>query len=560
MSIVKRITAWISVILVVIQSSPVAAHAQSPAPDPISRRVSALMSTMTVEHKVGQLFLVAFSGSRLSPALKRMIAEYHVGGIVLFESAGNLINTAQTVRLINDAQSAAIANGARIPLLVAVDEEGGRVSRLPPSATWFPAQMALGAIGSPQAARDVARITAAELKALGINMNLAPVLDVNDNPANPVIGTRSFGSSPQVVAELGAAMIGEYKAQGILATAKHFPGHGSTDLDSHRDLPVVLRSRDKLEETELPPFQAAVRAGADAVMTAHVVFPALDPYSPATLSRRVLHDVLRRELGFDGLIVSDSLLMRALTGQARLNEVTVRAFAAGVDVLAIGADAGYTRLDRRTTYQAVLDAVKADPALQVRLDESVRRILTAKARYGILDRFPVDAELAARVVGADVHRDVAARIARASVTLTGHGAGRVPLAPEAKVLLLSPAGAADLARPLRACLKQVTAARMRLNPSARDAQAFAKRAEKFDAVIVATLNAARYAGQAAVVNAMLDKPVIVVALTNPYDLRAFPQAPAYLTAYGDIPVSLQALADVLCGRARAEGKLPVALQ
>jgi beta-N-acetylhexosaminidase len=537
------------------------AHAQQR--DPFVRRADALLSVMTTEQKVGQLFMVAFPGPRLSPTLKRMIAEYHIGGIVLFSSAGNLLNTRQTVKLINDAQAEAESSGARIPLFVAVDEEGGRVSRLPPAATWFPSQMALGAIGPADEAgamaRAMARTTAAELKALGINMNLAPVLDVNDNPANPVIGTRSFGSRPEQVARLGAAMITEYKAQRVLATAKHFPGHGNTDLDSHRALPVVTRTVDAFEATDLLPFKAAVRAGADAIMTAHVVHSILDPFFPATLSHVVLNQVLRKKLGFNGLIVSDSLLMRALTDQASLNEATVRAFQAGVDVLAIGADAGYTRLDQRSVHQAVVDAVNATPALRRRLDDSVRRILAAKGRYGILDRQPVDAGQAALTLGSDAHRAVAGRIARGSVTLVRDWQRRLPLQPDARVLVVLPEGAADLAAPLRACHAAVTVAHMRLDPSASEARALTRRAERHDAVIVATLNAARNPGQSQVVTALLARSLIVVALQDPYDLNAFPQVPTFLTAYGDVPASLQAIADVLCGRAAAKGRLPVAL-
>jgi beta-N-acetylhexosaminidase len=292
-----------------------------------------------------------------------------------------------------------------------------------------------------------------------------------------------------------------------------------------------------------------------------VIYPSLDANAPATLSPLVLQGVLRGRLGFQGLIVSDSLLMRALTGDASLNDVTVRALKAGVDVLAIGADAGYTRLDRRTTYQAVLDAVKTEPALQRRLDESVRRILTVKARYGILDRRPADAVQAEQVLGNPQHRDVAQRIARDSVTLVRNAQRRVPLQPGAKVLLIAPVGAANLAGPLRAChgAKQVDVARMRLSPAAREATQLAKRAQKYDAVIVETVNAGANPGQALVVKALLDKPLIVVAAQSPYDLLGFPQVGTYLTAYSDVPVSLDALAQVLCGQAQALGRLPVAL-
>ncbi len=545
----------LAVILMVAFSSPSAARSQA---DVTTQRVEALMARMTTEQKVGQLFLVAFSGPQVSRSLRRMIERYHIGGIVLFEVAGNIQSANQVVGLINDAQALAKSSGAGIPLFVALDEEGGKVARLPRIATWFPSQMALGATGSEAHARAMARAIAAELRALGINMNLAPVLDVNDNPNNPVIGTRAFGSDPALVARLGAAMVDEYRAQGILAVAKHFPGHGSTDVDSHDALPVVSRTVQSLIATDMLPF---ARARADAIMTAHVLYADLDADAPATLSSTVLQGMLRGRLGYEGLIVSDSLLMRALTDRANLNQVTVRAFEAGVDVLAIGADAGYTRLDRRTTYQALLDAVNTDPALQRRLDESVRRILMVKARYGLLDHQPADSRQAVAVLNDAAHREVAARIARDSVTLVRDEDALVPIRPEANVLLVLSADAGDLGSRLRACHNRLTVTRMRRNPTIQEAKALARRAARFDLVVLATMNANRYPGQAAVAKTLGagDVPLIVVALQSPYDLLGFPDVKTYLTAFSDVPVSLQAIADVLCGRADARGTLPVQL-
>lgn len=550
------ISAWMALALFV--TAPMSLSAGSASPASLVERVEALMSAMTVEQKVGQLFLVAFSGPRMSRALERMITQYHIGGIVLFDSAGNVQSARQLVALVNEAQAQAKASGARIPLFVAIDEEGGRVARLPRVGTWLPAQMAIGATGSEHHARTAARIKAAELKALGINMNLAPVLDVNDEPHNPVIGTRSFGSSPDLVARLGAAMVAEYRAQRVLAVAKHFPGHGNTDVDSHVALPVVSRTLPTLARVDMFPF---VQAQADAIMTAHVVYPALDESAPATLSARVLQGVLREAMGFGGLIVSDSLLMRALTNDADLNAVTVRAFAAGVDVLAIGADVGYTRLDRRTTYQAVLDAVNADPVLQRRLDESVRRILMAKVRYGILDHQPADPQRALEEVGHARHRQAALEIARDSVTLVRDEAGWVPLPAQASVLLVLPAAVNNLGGPLAACHRKLTVARVRQNPTAYDIAALSRRAEKFDGVVLATMNVALAPGQARLAQRLSagDTPLVVVALHNPYDLMSFPEVKTYLAAYSDVPASLQAVAEVLCGDGVPRGSLPVRL-
>jgi beta-N-acetylhexosaminidase len=528
-------------------------HAQSRPP--ISQRVDSLLATMTLEQKVGQLFLVSFRGPTLSRSLKRMIAESHIGGIVLFNSAGNIQSTRQTHKLIADAQAEATRTGAKIPLFVAVDEEGGSVTRLPRDATWFPSQMALGATGSTDYARAMARVLAAEMKALGINMVLAPVLDVNDNVLNPVISTRAFSASPQLVSLLGSAMIGEYKRQNIIAVAKHFPGHGGASLDSHADLPIVIRSLNDVLRIDMFPFTEALKVGVDAIMTAHVVYPALDGSAPATLSPKTLQDVLRGQLNYQGLVVSDSLLMRALTKDRTLNQITVEAFKAGVDVLAIGADAGYTRLDRRTTYQALLDAVKGDVALQQKLDASVRRILTVKAVYGILDG-QID-PFNANAFGKPENRGIARQIAQASVTLVRNGNKLVPLPADAATLLVLVGAQNTVIAPLRACKPKITVVRARLRPTQGEINTIVRRAKQADVVVVATLNALDNTGQGALVNALADRPVVAVALESPFDILAYANVATYVTTYGDNPITLEALADVLCGKSAPIGVLPV---
>ena len=259
-------------------------------------------------------------------------------------------------------------------------------------------------------------------------MNLAPVLDVNDNPDNPVIGLRSFGSSPDEVARLGVAMIETYRAAGILATAKHFPGHGNTSVDSHVGLPVVTQDMAHLRAVELAPFQAAIRAGVDAIMTAHVLFPALEGSAghPATLSSRVLQDLLRREMGFNGLIVTDSMTMGALFKTYGVNQATELALRAGADVLAFGADVGHTPAEQVPAYRHLLALVQTDPELRQRLDESVQRILRVKAQYGLLAWQPVDAQAALQVLGQASHLAAAQQIARASVTLLRDDQARLP--------------------------------------------------------------------------------------------------------------------------------------
>jgi beta-N-acetylhexosaminidase len=517
---------------------------------------------MSMEEKVGQLFMVFFRGPTVSSALTSMIRDQHVGGIVLFNHTGNLQSLPQATRLISAAQSLAIQNGARVPLFVAVDQEGGIVDRLPSPATDFPGAMALGATGSVSLARRVAEVTAVELRSIGVNMNLAPVLDVNDNADNPVIGVRSFGSSPQQVAALGEAMIEAYRANGIIAVAKHFPGHGSTTIDSHRGLPVVPRTLGQLRSVELVPFQVAVVAGVDAIMTAHVSYPYVEPDRklPATLSPRVLQALLRDEMAFEGVIVSDSMTMGAIARDFSVAEACLLAFRAGADVLTFDGSAGGSAARQRQVMERLIKAIREDGVLQGRLDESVRRVLLLKARYGILDWRP-PAGPAAGGEGWAAHQETARQVARESVTLVKDEQALVPVAGSADVLLIQPAGV-DLAAALRACHPEVRVARASLNPSSREATRLARMAGSAEVVVVATLDAREHAGQARLVSVVAEKlsnRLIVAAVQSPYDLLAFPGVSSYLAAYSDRPASLAALADVLCGREQPAGRLPVAL-
>ncbi len=519
------------------------------------------MARMSLEEEVGQLFLVYFDGPTLSPALKTMIADYHIGGIVLFQVAGNLESARQAAEMINAAQAEAVAQGAQVPLFVTVDQEGGPVVRLPAPATHFPSNMAVGAAGSADLARTMAQVTASELKALGINMNLAPVLDVNDNPDNPVIGLRSFGSSPDEVARLGVAMIETYRAAGIIATAKHFPGHGNTSVDSHVGLPVVTQDMTHLRAVELAPFRAAIGAGVDAIMTAHVLFPALEGSTgrPATLSSRVLQDLLRRELGFDGLIVTDSMTMGALFKTYGVNQATELALRAGADVLAFGADVGHTPAEQAPAYRHLLAQVKADPELRQRVDESVRRILQVKAKYGLLAWQPVDSQAALQVLGQASHLAAAQAIAQASVTLLRDEQGRLPIPGDGALLVVWPKNAGNLGRALAVCHPDLQMLMVSEDPTAAEIDQAVRQARGAAAVLVGTADARGRPGQARLVNALSQTRLVVVALQSPYDLLRFPDTSTYLASYGDAPASLAAVADVVCGATPARGALPVDL-
>jgi len=279
--------------------------------------------THDLEARAARLFTVGFHGKSLNDDLSRLLAR-GVSGVILFSrNVGNPAETFDT--------TSSIKRQAGRPLLIALDQEGGKVSRLRHGFSELPSMRALGATGSAALAREVGALIGRELSAVGFDMNYAPVLDVDTNPENPVIGSRSFGRTPELVSEFGVALAAGLESVGVAACGKHFPGHGDTSQDSHLNLPRLPHSFARLEQVELAPFRAAIAAGIPALMTAHVIFEALDPVYPATMSRPVLHGLLRERLGYEGLIVSDDLEMRAITDHYGVEDAVVRGLDAGVD-------------------------------------------------------------------------------------------------------------------------------------------------------------------------------------------------------------------------------------
>lgn len=339
------------------------------------------LAAMSLEQKAGQVLCAGFDGVELTPPLRAALEALHLGGLVVFER--NVASRPGLARLCAAIQDHARAHG-QPGLLLAIDQEGGRVTRLRAAKGFseFPSPLEVAGAGGPEAVRQVAAAMAAELLDVGINMNLAPVLDTcGNNPANPVINSRSFGSDPDLVAACGVAMIEGLQGAGIMAVGKHFPGHGDTTVDSHIALPLVTHDRARLEGVEFVPFRAAMAAGVTGIMSAHVHFPALEPRLPATLSRRVMTGLLRQELGFTGLALTDSLEMGALaTSGYPAPLAAAHALAAGADLLLFNTD--YDVLHE--AHAALLDWVADGRIGQARLDEAVLRILSAKARYGLL--------------------------------------------------------------------------------------------------------------------------------------------------------------------------------
>jgi beta-N-acetylhexosaminidase len=526
--------------------------------------IDEILARMTVEEKLGQLFMVFFDGTEFSPALERTIQELHVGGILIFH--GNVGPLEELAALITTAQSTAVTTGAQVPLFVAVDHEGGLISRFAGRITEFPGPMALAATGSVQNARAVAEVMSKELQALGINMNLAPVIDVNNNPDNPVIGARAFGSTPELVSTFGVTMIEGFQQNNLIATAKHFPGHGDTDIDSHSELPVIDKEMAQLQETELVPFAAAIGAGTDVIMTAHVAVPQLtgDPELPATFSRAILKDLLRDSMGFEGLIAADSLGMNALDLRYGITQTAALAVEAGVDLLMFGADPGHSPVEQYWAFEHLLERINAGELSTTRLNESVRRILQVKARYGLLNRdqvlvsAPSALELQGKIRTPE-HLALVDQVSEEAVTLVKNDAHLLPLRPDQSIALIYPDSKTDLPLLFSEQTTNLTPIPITIDPDFEERSRIAAMAATSDIIVIATVHATLYPGQAALVEALGDRPVVVVALTSPYDLLAFPQQATYLTTYNDNLSLLSAAVKLLYGQIQPLGTLPVDL-
>jgi len=455
-----------------------------------------------------------------------------------------------------------VASGAQIPLFIAIDHEGGIITRLGDRVTEFPSNMVVGATRSLSKARLMADAMASELKAIGINMTLGPVLDVNRDPANPVIGTRSFGSDPDLVTRMGLAMIEWYQGHGMIAVAKHFPGHGDTTVDSHVSLPRLDADRRHLDAVEFRPFRTATAAGVDAIMTAHITVPGLDPRSthPATLSAPILTGVLRQQWGFDGLIATDSLGMGAIDHTFGMTRATVLAFQAGADLLMFGWDTVHALPEMHAAYDALLELVQKDSSSAERLDSSVRRILRTKAKRGILDWEPPSSPISSTIRWQE-HLLLARRIAQDSITLLRDDAQILPLSPETRLLVIYPQSVPNMETVLRYCFENLQSLPVRMNPKDSEIETAQEKATDAEVIIIATLNAMQFSKQGTLVQALAKeaRPLVVVALRSPYDLLMFPDQTTYVAIYGETSPSLEAMADLVCGKIQPRGLLPVDL-
>ena len=536
--------------------------------------VDSTLATLGLRERVGQMFMVWVLGDYTSygdssyAEVRRWIERDHIGGVSM--SLGTPIEVAAK---INNMQRL-----SRVPLLTSADLEPG-LGRLEGgtfthylldagSATVFPSAMAIAATGRDQDAYDVAKIIAQEARAVGIQINFSPVVDVNNNPSNPVINTRSFGEDPQRVARLSAEFVRGTQDGGAVSTAKHFPGHGDTDVDSHVGLPIVGANWSRLDTLELVPFRAAINAGAGMVMTAHIALPAVegDSTTPATLAPKIITGVLRDSLKFGGVAITDAMTMEGVGKGYSVEESSVLAVKAGADII-------LKPSDPTKAIDAVVASVERGEVPRAHIDSAARRVLELKARTGVASNPLVDLDALREVVGSPEHRALAADIARRAVTLLRDNAALLP-ASGRRVAVVQYMPETELRAgkvfggDIRAAIPGARVIKISPATSVSDLDSVTRQVAGADRVIVAAyVRRIEGEGRPAVpphIAKWIDdlarkEKVIAVALGNPYLIRQFPTVQTYLVTYGVSDALERAAAAVVLGRATATGTTPVSL-
>ncbi|MGQ8872279.1 glycoside hydrolase family 3 N-terminal domain-containing protein [Paenibacillus sp. TSA_86.1] len=535
-----------------------------------------LISYMTVSEQVGQMLMPDIrqwngrATTTVNEGLKRNLQDQNVGGLILFEK--NIVDAEQVTTFTHHIRN----QTGDIPLFLGIDQEGGVIRRIP-GGTNLPGQMALGATGDPALAEAAGRLTGEELKALGFQVNFAPVLDVNSNPDNPIIGMRSFSSNAELVTQLGLAMIKGLHLSDVIAGVKHFPGHGDTSVDSHLGLPVLTHARDRLDAVELKPFKAAIKEGVDMIMTAHIAFPAIDNEQvtsrkdgtqvplPATLSRKVLTGLLREELQYKGLIISDAFTMKGISEHFGETEAVRRAAAAGVDIILMPQDVS-------TAHQALIQAVNNGTLSKERVHEAVQRILTVKSKYHLFESSPSLAQKLSElktIIGSDAHLQVERSIAERAVTVLAGAEDKGIETIRASDRVVIVASDANQAEQLQQQLKQtvgkasIQTETVVLNSNTM--KTLLQNVNKADYVLMASYQFRNVASQfrweemQLFINELNQRQVryTLLSLGNPYEIFHLHNVRSALAVYGKQEPNTLAAIKVLLGQLEAKGKLPM---
>ena len=510
------------------------------------------MNTLTIEEKLGQMLIVGFQGCEAPSYIIDWLKEGRIGGIILF--ARNIDTPRQLEALTQTLQQA-----AKYPILIAIDQEGGTVARLRAGFTESPGAMALGAADDPHLTSQVSGILATELRAIGVNWNLAPAIDVTHNIHNPSVGTRSLGADPEHVARHAVAQIKGFQEKGVAATAKHFPGKANTPLDPHEDLPVIEGNFDQMWKWDLVPFRAACNAGVAAVMITHVQFKDMEPTYPSTMSRRIIQELLREKIGFRGLVTTDCMEMKAVTNRYGPGESAVQAAIAGANTILFS----HTRECQEAAYDALLEAAQSGRLPLKQIDSSVRCINEMKKRYPTYPKPPLT------VIRHPTHLETMRRAARAGTVLLREKPGTIPLL-EKYVGLIEFASHLEkekITQDTETAFATILKKRLPdllstwldpTSPTKEQLQSSDKLAEAAETIIIATRNAHLNPEQREVAEKHLSQYSLLVCLRNPYDAGIL-DADTTLITLGDSTPSLHAAADALLGDYKPTGKINVPL-
>lgn len=520
---------------------------------------------MTLEQKIGQILMVGFHSLQFDDHVRELLYEHYIGNIILFSR--NVADKDQIANLTEEIQKNAI-QATGIPAFISIDQEGGMVTRITNGVTVFPGNMAVAATSDPKNAYKIGEIMGKELRALGINMNLSPVLDVNNNPLNPVIGVRSYGENPEKVADFGISYIESLQKNRVIATAKHFPGHGDTRVDSHIDLPIIDHDMKRLQRIELHPFKAAIDIGIDAIMTAHIIFKALDPQTPATLSHNVITGLLRRQLGFKGLVITDCMEMKAIDTYFGTVNAAVMAIKAGADIVLIS----HTKEKQLGAVKAIKEAVLNGDIPIETIDRAVQRIIDIKYKYNIIDCPYPNRQVIYDTLCSREHISISKAISQKSITVIKDDKSLLPVKTR-NILAISPkptiiTGVEDSDRKTQSLAEKLgdklscEFSTMDLNPGDDYIERIVQKAKDKELIIVGTYNANLNEGQCKLVNELYkyNENIIVVALRNPYDISAFKQIPTYICTYEYTPLSIDSLINVLVNEVQPLGKAPVTIE
>lgn len=527
------------------------------------------LSSMSLREKIGQILMVGFDGTEATSSIVEMIENDKVGSLCLFPR--NIDTPEQVVQLTSDLQAAAERSEHPFPLIISIDQENGIVRRLKQGFTEFPGGMLLGAIDDVEATRKVSRATAEELNAVGVNMNLAPVMDVNNNPQNPVIGVRSFGERPEDVARHGVAFIKGHHDASVMTSVKHFPGHGDTAVDSHKDLPTIYHSMDRLEKIELLPFNEAIKSDTDTVMTSHIHFSALetDDAMPASLSKNVTTGLLREKMGYQGVVVTDCLEMNAVASTTGTAEGALQALKAGADLLLIS----HTHDLQKQALERIEDAISKGEVSEDRVNQAVERVWGLKKKY-LSWKQDDSVQKVPSVVGGQDHEELARQQYQHGVTVVKNDSVLpLNLNVKSKVLVISVSAKSHtpvegkrnqkttLPAAVASCHANVAGCEVDPSLDHDDMDRVCKAADQADVVIFGADHAYGFEQQVQLVKRLeeKEKPLIVVAIRNPYDLSRFPEVPVFITTYEPSTAAVQAAADMIFGKIDPEGKLPVTI-